>query len=318
MMASARTTPPAAGRDWDPDAIPDQSGRVAVVTGGNSGIGLHTALGLLRAGAHVVLACRDTGRAQAALVRIRHELPSASVEARSLDLADLASVRAFVREWAGPLDLLIDNAGVMTPPYRLTADGFELQMGTNHLGHFALAGLLLPAYVDRPGARVVTVSSLAHRMGRIDLTDLQSERGYRRWDAYGQSKLANLLFAFELDRRLAGHPAISVAAHPGFASTNLQVAGPLMDGGRVSAAIVRAGTPLVCQSAAHGAWPSLRAATDPGVHGGDYLGPRALGQTRGRPRLVEASAAAHDEELAGLLWTRSEELTGVTWQVPGL
>ncbi len=288
-----------------------------MVTGGTSGIGFHTSLELARAGAVVVLAARDAGRGERAAARIRREVPAASVEHRSLDLADLASVRSFAARWDGPLDLLVDNAGVMAPPYRLTADGFELQLGTNHLGHFALTGLLLPALADRPGARVVVVSSLAHRGGRIDFDDLESARFYGRWTAYCQSKLANLLFAFELDRRLSGSAAIAVAAHPGFASTNLQVAGPFLGGGHaVSSALMRAGTVAVSQSAAHGAWPTLHAATAPDVSGGDFFGPRGLGQIRGRPVRVTAAAAAYDREVAARLWAVSEQLTGVVYDLP--
>ena len=288
-----------------------------MVTGGSSGIGFHTSLELARSGASVLLAARTAGRGEQAAARIRREVPGALVEYRPLDLADLASVRSFAAGWDGPLDLLVDNAGVMAPPYRLTADGFELQLGTNHLGHFALTGLLLPALADRPGARVVVVSSLAHRGGRIDFDDLESARFYGRWTAYCQSKLANLLFAFELDRRLSGSAAIAVAAHPGFASTNLQVAGPFLGGGHaLSAALMRAGTVTVSQSAAHGAWPTLHAATAPDVSGGDFFGPRGLGQIRGRPVRVTAAATAYDREVAARLWAVSEQLTGVVYDLP--
>jgi NAD(P)-dependent dehydrogenase (short-subunit alcohol dehydrogenase family) len=290
-------------------------GRVALVTGGSSGIGFHTALELARAGAEVVIAARDKRRGVAAAERIRTSVPGAAVEMRGLDLADLASVEAFAATWQGPLDLLVNNAGVMAPPYRLSRDGFELQIATNHLGPFALTGRLLPALLTRPGGRVVTVSSLFHRSGRIDFDDLQSERSYARWAAYAQTKLANLLFAFELDRRLAGLAAISVAAHPGIASTNLQVAGPLMDGGRLSAAVVRLGTHVVAQSAAHGAWPTLHAATAADVRGGDFFGPRALGGSRGRPVRTKAARSAYDEVAARRLWGISEELTGVGYPV---
>jgi NAD(P)-dependent dehydrogenase (short-subunit alcohol dehydrogenase family) len=310
VMTSARSTP---APRWSPDAVPDQTGRVAVVTGASSGIGLCTATELARAGATVVLACRDAGRGAAAAAQVRRAVPAAAVEVGAIDLADLASVSDFAAGWDRPLDLLVNNAGVMATPPRLTEDGFELQLGTNHLGHFALTGLLLPWLVDRAGARIVTVSSLAHRTGVIDFADLQSTRSYRRWAAYTQSKLANLLFTAELDRRLAGRAAIAVAAHPGLASTNLQTTGPLMSGGRWSAALVRAGTRLVAQSAAHGAWPTLYAATAPDVRGGDYVGPGGPGESRGRPKLVGRSAAAQDAEAAARLWAVSEELTGVTY-----
>jgi NAD(P)-dependent dehydrogenase (short-subunit alcohol dehydrogenase family) len=313
VMASVRTTPSAR---WSTAAIPDQAARVAVVTGASSGLGLHTAMELARAGALVVLACRDGERGEQALARIRESVPQARVEVSRLDLADLASVRAFAARWQGPMDLLINNAGVMAPPARLTADGFELQIGTNHLGHFALTGLLLSALMDRPGARVVTVSSLAHRTGVINFDDLQSQRSYHRWPAYSQSKLANLLFTAELDRRLADHAAIAVAAHPGLAATNLQTSGPLMSGRNwLTETIMRAGTRLVCQSAAHGAWPTLYAATAPGVRGGEFIGPSGLMGTRGAPGRSGRSAAAQDRAGAERLWLVSQELTGVTYPI---
>jgi NAD(P)-dependent dehydrogenase (short-subunit alcohol dehydrogenase family) len=290
------------------------TGQVAVVTGASSGIGLCTAIALARGGTRVVLACRDAGRGAAAVQQVRAAVPAAQVEVSLLDLADLASVRDFAAGWSGPLDLLVNNAGVMATPPRLTRDGFELQFGTNHLGHFALTGLLLPWFADRPGARVVTVSSLAHRTGVINFSDLQSTRSYRRWAAYSQSKLANLLFTRELSHRLSGRPAIAVAAHPGLASTNLQVSGPLGPGRRVSAAVVRAGTRLVSQSAEHGAWPTVYAATSPDVRSGEYFGPAGLFQTRGRPTRVQPSKAAQDDAVAARLWAVSEELTGVTFE----
>ena len=313
MTGSARTP---LGSHWSAAAVPSQSGKVGVVTGASSGLGLATALELARAGATVVLACRDASRGASAEAQIRQEVPRADLEVRVLDLADLASVRAFAAAWQQPLDLLVNNAGVMATPPRLTADGFELQIGTNHLGHFALTGLLLPALVDRPGARVVTVSSLAHRRGVINFDDLQSRRSYHRWPAYAQSKLANLLFTAELDRRLDGHPAIAVAAHPGFASTNLQTTGPLMSGhSRLSEAVLRAGTRLVSQSAAQGAWSTLYAATAPDVRGGEFFGPTGVFGTRGRPGRSSRSEAAKDRATAERLWLVSAELTGVTYPV---
>jgi NAD(P)-dependent dehydrogenase (short-subunit alcohol dehydrogenase family) len=320
VIASARSTPTP---QWSPEALPDQTARVAVVTGASSGLGLHTAMELARAGASVVLACRDARRGEHAAGQIRHAFPAAKVEVGLLDLADLASVRAFTAGWHRPLDLLINNAGVMAPPARITADGFELQMGTNHLGHFALTGLLLPWFIDRVGARVVTVSSLAHRTGVIDFDNLQSEHSYHRWPAYAQSKLANLLFTAELDRRLDDHQAIAVAAHPGFANTDLQTSGPLMSaphspgppgyGHRLAAVAVRAGTRLVGQSAAHGAWSTLYAATAPDVAGGEYFGPSHLLGTRGSPGRAARSGAAQDRAVAERLWRISQELTGVCY-----
>ncbi len=295
---------------WTTKQIPDQTGRRAVVTGANSGLGIVVATELARSGAEVILACRDAGRGAAAVEEICSGLPGAAVESRQLDLADLGSVRVFAGRLAAearPVDLLINNAGVMAPPRRLSADGFELQFATNHLGHFALTGLLLERLLAAPAGRVVSVSSVLHKSGRIDFEDLQGDEHYGRWRAYSQSKLANLLFAFELDRRAraAGGRLTSVAAHPGYANTNLQAG----SGGPIAKLLALA-NPLFAQSAAAGALPLLCAATT-GVEGGSYLGPDGPGERRGHPRLVAASAAAHDEASAQRLWTVSEQLTGV-------
>ena len=301
---------------WSATDIPDQSGRIAIVTGANSGLGSETALALARKGAHVVLACRDTAKAQSALQAIRATSPGSSVEVMSLDLASLASVRAFAEAFVahhGRLDLLCNNAGVMAIPRRRTADGFEMQLGTNHLGHFALTGLLLSRLLDTPGARVVSVSSAAHRPGKMHWEDLQLERSYRKWRAYAQSKLANLLFAFELDRRLrkAGASVISVAAHPGYAATNLQAVGARMEGARFFEQIFALGNRLRAQSAAMGSLPTLYAATAPAVQGGHYFGPAGLGEMWGPPRKVGATARAMNPADASRLWDLSEALTGV-------
>lgn len=303
---------------WSAADIPDQGGRIAVVTGANSGLGTETALALARRGAHVVLACRDAAKAQSALHGIRAASPAGSAEVMALDLASLASVRAFAEAFVAKhsrLDLLCNNAGVMAIPHRRTADGFEMQLGTNHLGHFALTGLLLPRLLDTPGARVVSVSSSAHRPGRMHWDDLQLERRYRKWRAYAQSKLANLLFAFELDRRLrgAGAPVMSVAAHPGYAATNLQVVGARMEGARFVEKILELGNRLLAQSAAMGALPTLYAATAPQVQGGDYFGPASLGEMWGHPRKVGATARARNPADAARLWELSEALTGVSY-----
>lgn len=295
---------------WTAQQIPGLHGTTAIVTGANSGIGYEAALELARHGADVVLACRDTAKGDDAAARIRAAAPGARVEVRALDLGSLESVRAFAARYAaerGGLDLLINNAGVMAPPRRTTSDGFELQIGTNHLGHFALTGLLLPAI--SPQGRVVTVSSGAHRRGRINFEDLQSERSYGRWTAYSQSKLANLLFMRELDRRLRarGSAVRSVAAHPGYAATNLQSA--VATG--IEARMMAFGNLVFAQSAAMGALPTLYAATDPGIEGGEYAGPDGLFEMRGHPRIVSMTAAARDEESAARLWTISQELTGV-------
>ncbi len=295
---------------WTPADLPDQSGRTALVTGANSGLGLHTSLGLARQGARVLMAVRTPAKGEQALARVRREVPGASVELLPLDLASLASVRAATQEVQSrtdALDLLVANAGVMAVPRTLTADGFESQLGTNHLGHFALTGLLLPQLLAAPAPRVVVVSSGAHRAGRIAFDDLSGERSYRRWGAYGQSKLANLLFARELQRR-AGDRLLVAAAHPGYAATNLQSG----QGNVALEALLKVGNLLVAQSAAQGAWPSLYAATMPDVQPGDYWGP-ALVEIRGAPKRVGRSAAAQDDTAAGLLWDASAELTGVSY-----
>jgi NAD(P)-dependent dehydrogenase (short-subunit alcohol dehydrogenase family) len=310
MASMARTAP------WTPDDLPDLSGRTVVVSGANSGIGREAASMLAAAGADVVLACRDPGRASAALESIRAELPRASVEAAALDLASLASVRAFAEGFArshGQLDVLLNNAGVMAVPRRTTSDGFELQLGTNHLGHFALTGLLLPRLLAAPAPRVVNVSSTAHRAGRMRFDDLQGEASYGPWQAYGQSKLANLLFTFELQRRFdaAGTAARSVAAHPGYAATNLQFEGPRMSGSRASALLMSAMNRLFAQDARGGALPLVYAAAAPDVRGGDYFGPGGFAELWGPPKRVAASARARDPEAAARLWQASEALTGV-------
>ena len=300
---------------WTEADVPDQAGRVAVVTGANTGIGFETARVLAARGAHVVLACRDETRAREAADRITGQVPGASVGAVACDLASLASVRKAAADLAGQasaIDLLINNAGVMMTPYGRTEDGFEQQLGVNHLGPFALTGLLLPALLRGPGSRVVTVSSLNHRNGQIQFGDLQSEGRYRPADAYAQSKLANLLFSYELQRRLAaaGAPVMATAAHPGLSRTELFR--HLSPAGRVWFALVE--RPLA-QSAAMGALPTLRAATDPAVRGGDYFGPGGRGSVRGYPQLVASSAASHDAAVQQRLWRESERLTGVGYAI---
>lgn len=298
---------------WTSEQMPDQAGRTAVVTGANSGLGLVTARELARAGADVVVACRDTGKGEAAAGSIREAVPAAAISVEALDLASLASIHAFAERFqAGRdgLDLLINNAGVMAPPRRETADGFELQIGTNHLGHFALTGLLLDSLEGREDARVVTVSSTAHKIGRLDFDDLQSERRYGRWRAYCQSKLANVLFALELERRLRakGSTVSSLAAHPGYAATNLQSAAPpALD--RVVMAVTNR---LLAQSAEMGALPSLYAATRSHLDGGLFIGPDGFEEQRGHPKVVRPVRAGRDEATAQRLWSVSEELTGVT------
>jgi len=300
---------------WTAADIPPLDGRTAIVTGANSGLGYEVALELARHGAAVTMVARDASRGAGALDRLRAELTDANATLAVADLATLSSVRAFAMEWlagGAPVDLLVNNAGVMALPRQTTVDGFERQFATNHLGHFALTGLLLPAL--RPEARVVAVSSGVAQIGRIDFDDLQGERRYWRWGAYAQSKLANLLFAFELDRRAtaAGRALVSVAAHPGFAATNLQAAssrGQQHDW-RAEAAALSAR--LFGQSAAAGALPLLCAATAPDVHGGEYYGPSGPWSMWGAPTIVAPPRHALDADVAARLWTVSERLTGVT------
>jgi NAD(P)-dependent dehydrogenase (short-subunit alcohol dehydrogenase family) len=287
---------------WTTEDMQRQDGRTFVVTGANSGIGLEAARALGAAGAHVVVACRDTAKGEHAVAELDGDF-----DVRRLDLADLSSVRAFASELDADVDVLVNNAGVMAVPRSTTADGFELQLGTNHLGHFALTGLLL----ERVRDRVVTISSGAHRFGRMSFGDLQGERHYQRWMAYGQSKLANLLFMQELQRRLdaAGSPVRSVAAHPGYAATNLQ-----FHTQSIQDQLMGIGNRVFAQSAQMGALPTLYAATQD-IPGGSYVGPDGIFEQRGHPHLVGMSGAARDEESARKLWEASEELTGVTYEL---
>ncbi len=306
------------GSGWSVEAMPSQAGRIAVITGGNGGLGFEAARAMAAKGARVVLACRSAAKGEEAAARIRAGARDADVAVMPLDLADLASVRAFSEAFASRyprLDVLCNNAGVMAIPHQRTKDGFEMQIGTNHLGHFALTGVLLPSLREAPGARVVTVTSTVHKLGRVRLDDLQSERSYGRWPAYAQSKIANLMFAFELDRRFAreGVDALSVAAHPGYADTNLQIAGPGGDATRAGKAFWRFANGSFAQSAADGALPILFAMTDPSVRGGDFFGPRSLFETRGAPGPAKPVARAKDERVAAQLWELSEQLTSVRY-----
>jgi NAD(P)-dependent dehydrogenase (short-subunit alcohol dehydrogenase family) len=300
---------------WTTADIPDQTGRVAVITGANTGLGYETALALAEHGAHVVLAVRNVDKGKDAAARITAASPRADVALQELDLTSLDSVRAAaeqVRADHDRIDLLINNAGVMYTPKSNTKDGFELQFGTNHLGHFALTGLLLDRLLPIAGSRIVTISSVGHRiLADIHFDDLQWERRYNRVAAYGQAKLANLLFTYDLQRRLASNgTTIAVAAHPGMSDTELMrnMPAPLISAFEGFA-------PLVAQDPAMGALPQLRAATDPAVLGGQYYGPGGLGQTRGYPKIVGSSKKSHDVERQRRLWAVSEELTGVTYPV---
>ncbi|MFD3758734.1 oxidoreductase [Streptomyces sp. NPDC058622] len=302
---------------WNATHIPDQSGRTAVVTGANSGIGYAASRELARHGAVVVLACRSAARGRAAVIRLRNEVPAADVEFAELDLADLSSVRQFAKWYGqrhGTLDLLVNNAGVMALPYGRTVDGFETQFGVNHLGHFALTGLLLPRMrAAEPGARIVNVSSGFHVLGDIDLADLGSEHGYRRWVAYGRSKTANLLFTHELSRRFtdAGETIVAASAHPGYASTNLHAGAAKEEGPTFNSRVVAIGNAVVAQPAASGALPTLYAATAPGVRPDDFIGPRF--GWRGAPARSWRAKWTLDDTTGERLWAASEKLTGVSY-----
>jgi len=304
---------------WTAADVGDQSGRIAVVTGATAGLGLETARVLAQHGATVVVAGRDQAKASAAAEVIRATRSSAAVETVELDLASLDSVRTAASELAArfpKLDLLINNAGVMMPPYGLTKDGFELQFGTNHLGHFALTGLLLNSLLAVPGSRVVTVSSNGHRAGRMNFADLQSAKHYQKMAAYGRSKLANLMFTYELQRRLAAARAqtIALAAHPGTARTELT---RHMSGIAQGAMSPRFGmlNSWFIQDGSMGALPTLRAATDPEAIGGTYYGPDGLFQLTGYPVVVTSSVRSHNREVQRRLWVESERLTGITYPV---
>jgi NAD(P)-dependent dehydrogenase (short-subunit alcohol dehydrogenase family) len=295
---------------WNENDIPDQKGRVTIVTGANSGIGWDTARALAQKGATVIMACRNMPKADAAADEIKALDPSGEVVVMPLDLSDLESVRAFVTEFRAAydrLDLLINNAGMMLPPYGQTRQGFEQQFGVNHLGHFALTGLLLDMLNGTPDARIVTVSSNMHRIGRLNFEDLNAERNYSPQRAYAQSKLANLLFTYELQRRLASaeQGTLSVAAHPGWTRTNL---------GRHFGGVMQVVDRIFGQSTQMGALPTLYAAVAPDVRGGDYFGPGRLGGMRGYPQKFESNDLSHNQQAARRLWAVSEEMTQVTYQ----
>ena len=304
---------------WTAKDVPDQRGRVAVITGGSGGLGLETARVLVENRATVVLAGRNQAKLAAAEAELRRAQPDAAVETAELDLASLESIRQAATELAGrftTLDLLINNAGLMFPPYGLTKDGYELQFGTNHLGHFALTGLLMPQLLAAPGSRVVTVSSNGHRAGRMNFADLNSARHYHRAAAYGRSKLANLMFTYELQRRLAAAKAstIALAAHPGTARTELT----RHMSGLSNAAMgprFRAVNSWLVQDAAMGALPILRAATDPAAIGGTYYGPDGFLQLTGYPIVVTSSGRSQNRQAQRRLWVESEQLTGITYPV---
>lgn len=300
--------------NWTTANIPDQTGRTAVITGANTGLGYETAAALAAKGAQVVLAVRNLDKGKEAADHITHRNPGANVSLQELDLTSLESVRAAAEQLKSnydAIDLLINNAGVMMTPKSVTKDGFELQFGTNHLGHFALTGLLLDRVLAAQGSRIVTISSQGHRFARtgIRFDDLQWERSYSRVGAYGQSKLANLMFTYELQRRLTGTNTIAAAAHPGGSNTELARNLPVAFRGLATVL-----APLM-QGPEMGALPTLRAATDPAVLGGQYFGPDGFGQQRGYPKVVASSQASHDTAAQRRLWAVSEELTGVVFPV---
>lgn len=303
---------------WTTDDIPDLEGRVIVVTGANSGLGLETTRALVAHGAHVIMACRNADKARRAAATVETKGGPGRADPWSLDLADLGSIEAFARRFVDRYDHLhglCNNAGVMTLPYAKTVDGFEMQLGTNHLGHYALTGRLLPVLLATDDSRVVTVSSLMHHVGRMRWDDLQGERRYGEWTAYGQSKLANLLFCFELQRRLEAAKArtISLASHPGYAATDLQLVGARQKGSSWRESLFGLGGRLLAQSPAMGALPSLYALVADEPRGGDFIGPGGFLQMWGYPRRVEASATAKNPELAARLWGVSQALTGVRY-----
>lgn len=303
---------------WDKTCIPDLSGKVAVVTGANSGLGYEVTKGLAAKGSHVVMGCRSLEKGGSAAQQIRKEVPDASLTVMKLDLADLSTVRDFSSRFKKEyhsLDILCNNAGIMQAPRGQTADGFETHLGINHFGHFALTGLLMDPLLNTKGSRVVTVSSTAHKLGSVDFDNLGLSGRYSRTGAYARSKLANLLFTYELQRRLddSGLSTISVAAHPGLSATNLQITGPRMGNGHFFAWMYKVVNGVLAQSAQMGALPLLYAATAEDVSGGDYIGPGGLGEWRGYPKKTKSSKKSHDEESAKQLWDISTELTKVQY-----
>lgn len=305
---------------WTVRDIPDQTGKIALITGANSGLGYETALALAGKGAQVIMACRSLAKGNEARQHVRAQFPDASVEVMQLDLGSLTSVRQFAKTFTdryNRLDMLINNAGIMAPPRQETADGFEAQFGINHLGHFALTGLLIETITQTPASRIVNVSSSAQYMGKINFDDLQHTRSYSRYLVYSQSKLANVLFTFELQRRLeqAGFDTISVVTHPGFSSTHLQINTANATGSKLERFTYGVMMPSVAQSQAQGALPQLYAATVPGVKGGEHFGPDGFLQMRGYPTRHRAARAAYNAADAKKLWEVSERLTGVEYTI---
>ncbi|MFI6450044.1 oxidoreductase [Streptosporangium amethystogenes] len=302
---------------WTADDIPDQTGRTFIVTGANSGLGLETTRAVAGRGARVIMAVRNLDKGRQALDELRAEQPQAALDLRHLDLSDLDSVRSFAETVIAdgtPVDVLVNNAGIMMCPRTLTKQGFEQQFGTNHLGHFALTGLLLGTLKGGPGPRVVTVSSMLHKGGSMNFDDLAGERSYSPNAAYRQSKLANVLFAVELDRRLraTGSPVRSLLAHPGYSATNLQSTGPT----GLNRLAMRLGNRFAAQDARMGALPQLYAATNPDAVSGQFIGPDGYIEFKGYPTVVQPAEAAKNPMTAQRLWTLSEELTGIHFDLP--
>ncbi|HEX6240383.1 MAG TPA: oxidoreductase [Polyangiales bacterium] len=300
------------------ESIPDLAGKTALITGANSGLGLESARALAAKGAHVLLAVRNLDKGQKALDELRAELPLASLQLVELDLASLESVRRCVAQLSQTqqrLDILLNNAGIMAIPYTKTVDGFEAQFGTNHLGHFALTGLLFPLLLAAPAARVVNVSSMAHQIGQMRFSDLSWSQGYSRWGAYGMSKLANLLFTYELAKRIEARrlPVLAAAAHPGYAATNLQHRGAELAGRSLWSKTIQLLNPVGGQSPAMGALPQLYAATAPDMVPGDFVGPGGFMRARGYPKKMRSNARSYDAESMRKLWEVSEQLTGVRY-----
>ena len=302
--------------NWTVENVPDFNGKTVIVTGANSGIGYETALAMARKGAQVVMACRNIQKGETAAAAIRGEVSKPLIEVMPLDLADLASVRAFAAAFGqkySHLHILYNNAGVMAIPYAKSVDGFEMQFASNHLGHFALTGLLLDTLLGTPKARVVNTSSILHKSGKFDFANLSSDVGYTPGAAYSRSKMANLLFTYELQRKLEAIKAdvISVAAHPGYSATNLQFVGPQLEGSAFRARMAGWMNNILAQSAYMGSLPNLYAGVAPDVQGGDYIGPAGLMEMRGYPTKVRSVESSYDRALAAKLWQVSEDLTNV-------
>lgn len=305
---------PLFGDSWRTDLATDVQGKTILVTGGNSGIGFAAAAEFARLGANVIIGCRNAQKASDALDQIRGDVPTANIDTMQIDLASLASVRRFVEEWKArklPLDILVNNAGVMALPFGLTEDGYERQFATNHLGHFALTAGLLPVLEESEIGRVVVLSSIAQYFGRMRFDALSDQRTYSSQGAYAQSKLANTLFAFELDRRLKakGSHVKCVMAHPGYAATNIQISGPQEEGNKFKVFIMKLGNDLIGNPPAMGARPTLRAALDSTLRGGEFIGPRGLLTLYGKPGILLAAPQAYNRDSARQLWEVSEEMT---------